>query len=149
MRNVLKVPCLILVSIFSSSASSPPRENISGRVIAYSSPLACLNGNADWSMVIRAQPTKNIQNEFIRVDFTLPCGKSPEWISSKPSVQKFRLVRRKECDAALAGSANEGPKESPVFPSWTYLPGAEHDSLPFGQVLPCYRSLDLPLVPVV
>ena len=149
MRNVLRVPCLILVSIFSSSASSPAHENISGRVVAYAGPLVCLNGNGDWSIVIRVLPTKNIQSEFIRVDFTFPCDKSPEWITSKPSVQKFRLVRRKECDAALGGSASEEPKENPVLPIWKYLPGMEHDSLPFGRVLPCYRALDLPLVPVV
>lgn len=93
--------------------------------------------------------TKNIQSEFIRVDFTLPCGKSLEWMSSKPSVQKFRLIRQKECDSALSGSVDKESQENPILPIWEYPPGAEHERLPFGQVLPCYRSLDLPLIPVV
>ena len=149
MRNVLQVSCLILVSVFSSSASSLPHENISGRVVAYVGPLACLNGNGVWSMVIRVQRTKNILSEFVRVDFSLPCGKSPEWISSKPSVQKFRLIRQKDCDSALSGSVDKESQENPILPIWEYPPGAEHERLPFGQVLPCYRSLDLPLIPVV
>jgi hypothetical protein len=149
MRNILQVPCLILASIFSCSAASPPHETISGRVIAYSSPLACLNGNGDWSMVIRAQRTKDIPWEYIRVNFTLPCGRSPEWVSSKPLVQKFRLLRQKDCDATLAGSVDNGPKEGLALPIWKYPPGAEHDALPFSRVLPCYRSVDLPLIPVV
>jgi len=40
-------------------------------------------------------------------------------------------------------------KEDLVIPIWKYLPGEEGEKLPFGQVVPCYRSVDLPLVPVV
>ena len=100
-------------------------------------------------MVIRVQRTKDVPWEYIRVNFTLPCDKSPEWISSKPLVQKFRLLRQKECDAVLAGSANKEPKESLALPIWKYPPGTEHDALPFGRVFPCYRSEDRPLIPVV
>lgn len=100
-------------------------------------------------MILRAQRTKDITRELLRVDFSLPCDKSPEWISSKPSIQKFRLLRHKDCDSALVGSVDEESRESPVLPIWKYPPGAYHDRLPFGRVLPCYRYLDEPLIPLV
>ena len=148
MRSVVLGLCLTCASTCTWSTPRPRLETILGRVIAYSSFPACLNGNGYWSMIIR-QRSKDIRSEFIRVDFTLPCDKSPEWISSKPSVQKFRLLRQKDCDTTLAGSVDQEHKENPALPIWKYLPGTENDSLPFGRVLPCYRSLDLPLVPVV
>jgi len=55
-------------------------------------------------MVIRVQRFNDAGSEFIRVDFSLPCDKSPEWVSAKPSIQRFRLFRQKDCDAVLVGS---------------------------------------------
>lgn len=148
MRSVLLILYFASATMAAAPAPRPQHETISGRVIAYSTNLACLNGNGYWSMVIRVQRTKGLSSDFIRVDFSLPCGESPEWVSAKPSMQKFRLVRRKDCDAVLKGP-DEGRDQSPAMPTWEYPPGAEHATLPFGQVLPCYRSIDLPLVPVL
>ena len=101
-------------------------------------------------MIIHVQRPKDIRSEFIRVDFTLPCDKSPEWVSTKPLTQKFRLFRQKDCDAVLAEFIKFYRKRrSGAIPMWARPPGAEHDTLPFGQVVPCYRSVDLPLAPVV
>ena len=149
MRSLLLTLCFVCASISTIPAPHIRHETISGRVVAYSTALACLNGNGCWSMVIRVQRPKDIRSEFIRVDFTLPCGKSPEWVSAKPSIQRFRLFRRKDCDAVLAEFMAEEPKKDPSIPIWKYLPGSENNKLPFGQVMPCYRSLDLPLAPVV
>jgi hypothetical protein len=149
MRSVLLILYFTSATIAAAPAPHPQHETISGRVVAYSIPLACLNGNGYWSMVIRAQRTKDLSSDFIRVDFSLPCGKSPEWVSAKPSIQKFRLIRHKDCDAVLEGSIDEEPHQGPAIPIWKYPLGTEHATLPFGQVLPCYRSVDLPLVPVL
>jgi hypothetical protein len=149
MRSVFLSLCIACVSISAASAPLPRHETISGRIAAYSTPLACLNGNGYWSMVIRVQRIKDLPSDFIRVDFSLPCGKSPEWVSAKPSIQRFHLIRHKDCDAVLEGSLDEATKRSPAMPIWKYPPGTEHATLPFGQVLPCYRSVDLPLAPVV
>jgi hypothetical protein len=108
-----------------------------------------MNGNAYWSMIIRVQRPKDNRSEFIRADFSLPCEKSPEWVSAKPSIQKFRLFRQKDCDAVLGEFMDIEPKHDSAIPIWKHPPGAEHESLPFGQVVPCYRSADQPLVPVV
>ena len=120
-----------------------------GRVVAYSGALACLNGNGHWSMIIRVQQPKDKRSKLIRVDFSLPCDKSPEWVSGKPSIQKFRLFRQKDCDAVLGEFMKTEPKQDAAIPIWKHPPGAERETLPFGQVVPCYRSVDLPLVPVV
>jgi hypothetical protein len=47
------------------------------------------------------------------------------------------------------GFMDEETKQNLPVRTWKYPSDAEHDTLPFGQVLPCYRSVDLPLVPVV
>jgi hypothetical protein len=149
MRRVLLILCVICAYISGLPALGQPHETVSGRIVAYSGALTCLNGNGYWSMVIRIQQPQNGHSKFIRVDFSLPCEKSPEWVSTKSTIQKFRLVRQKDCDAVLSGSVDEEPTQNPSMPMWKYTPGTKHEELPFGQVLPCYRSIDLPLVPVV
>jgi hypothetical protein len=149
MRSVLLILCLACGSISASSAPRPQVETVSGRVVAYSGALVCLNGTADWSIVIRVEHPKDARSEFIRVDLSLPCDKSPEWLSTKPPIQKFHLVRQKNCDAPLEGSVDGEPKPDLTIPTWKSTPGAEYVTLPFGQVIPCYRSVDLPLAPVV
>lgn len=150
MRSVLLILFFTSATFAAASAPHPQHETISGRVVAYSAPLTCLNGNGYWSMVIRVQRTKDVSSDFIRVDFSLPCGKSPRWESAKPSIQKFRLVRHKDCDGVLKRFFDAPPKQGLSIPIWEYPPGTEGIAgLPFGQVLPCYRSVDLPLVPAV
>jgi hypothetical protein len=139
MRSVLLVLLLACPSISASPAARPHVETISGRVVAYSGALECLNGNAYWSMVIRVSHPKDPRSEYIRVDFSLPCDKSPEWLSTKLPIQKFHLFRQKDCDAPL----------EETIPAWKNPPGVEQITLPFGQVIPCYRSIELPLTPVV
>jgi hypothetical protein len=149
MRSVLLILCITCAGISGLRALGQHSETVSGRVVAYSGAVACLNGNAYWSMVIRVQQPKKGDSRFIRVDFNLPCEKSPEWVSTKASIQKFHLFRQKNCDAVLSGSVDEGPTQSPAMPMWKYTPGSEYESLPFGQAGPCYRSINLPLAPVV
>jgi len=149
MRSALLILLFTCASTSISSAPNPRHETIVGRVVAYSGSPACLNGNGYWAIVIRAQRPKDIHSEYIRVDFTLPCDKSPEWVSTKPSVQKFRLYRRKDCDAVLEESIDEEHKRDSAVPIWKYTSGADQETLPFGQVVPCYRSVDLPLAPAV
>ena len=149
MRSIPLILCFACVSTPFLSAPRPRPETKLGRIVAYSTSPACLNGNGYWSMLIRVQQPKDIRSEFIRVDFSLPCDKSPEWVSAKPSIQKFRLFRQKDRDAELAEFMETVPKQDTAIPIWKHPPGTEHDSLPFGQVVPCYRSADLPLAPVV
>jgi hypothetical protein len=149
MRRVFLILCIACAYISGLPALSQHVETVSGRVVAYSGALTCLNGNGYWSMVIRVQEPKNSHFKFDRVDFSLPCGKSPEWVSTKPSIQKFHLFRQKNCDAILSGSVDKEPTQNPTMPMWKYTTGAEHEPLPFGQIVPCYRSTDLPPAPVV
>ena len=149
MRSILLILCFTFASSTTSSASNLQHETILGRVVGYSSSPACLNGNAYWSMVIRVQGSNGNRSEFIRVDFSLPCDKSPEWVSGKPSIQKFRLLRQKDCDAVLKEFMDIESKQHSAIPIWRHPLGEELDSLPFDQVIPCYRSIDLPLKPVV
>lgn len=39
-------------------------------------------------------------------------------------------------------------KREIVLPMWQYPEGATHERLPFGEVLPCYYSVDVPLASV-
>jgi hypothetical protein len=154
-------PVLFLVffcaSVSAFSARGAKVESISGRIVAYADPLTCLNGNAYWSMIIHVQDPSDPHSEFIQVSFSLPCSKAPEWLTAKPSSQKFHLIREKDPDSVLqefmecsseSPSSREAQPCSPV-PIWKHVPDTERDRLPFGQRVPCYRSVDLPLTPAI
>jgi hypothetical protein len=108
-----------------------------------------MNGSGYWSMVILVQSPKDIHSKVVRVEFSLPCGKSPESVLAQPPIQKFHLFRQRDCDEVLKGPVDRKPGEDLVVPLWKYLPSNERSALPFGQVLPCYHSAELPVVPVV
>jgi hypothetical protein len=141
MRRVLFILCVTYAYISGLPVLGQHYDPVSGRVVAYSGALTCLNGNGYWSMVIRIQKPENGHPKFIRVDFSLPCEKSPEW-STKPAIQKFHLFRQKDGDAVLARSVDEEPTQNPTMPMWKYTTGTEHEALPFGQAVPCYRSIE-------
>ena len=149
MRRVLITVCFACISISALFAARQRQETILGQAVAYSVFPVCTNGNWYWSMVIHVERPKDIRSTFIRVDFSLPCDKSPEWVSAKPSVQKFHLYRQKDCDGVLQQFMNVEPKQSIDTPNWKHPPGTENESLPFGQIVPCYHSIDLPLRPIL
>lgn len=149
----------VLIST-SLAFSEPPSkvERMAGRIVAYSTGLACLNGNAYWSMLIHVQGhARDIPSQFVEVDFSLPCNKSPEWLTRKPSLERFHLIRDQSADSVLkeftvcAAESSSGHAAEPCshLPMWKLVPGAELEKLPFGQRVSNYRSVDLPLAPVV
>jgi hypothetical protein len=109
-------------------------------------------------LVIHVQDhATDVPSQFVEVRFSLPCNTAPEWITHKPSPQKFRLTRDQGSDAVLKEFMDccaESPsghtsEPCPQIAMWKRVPGAEVDKLPFGQRVPSYRSVDLPLAPVV
>jgi hypothetical protein len=161
MRLLAKVFLLMGILISAGLAFSEPSsriETIAGRIVAFSNGLTCLNGNAYWSILIHVQDrATDVQSHLIEVRFSLPCDRSPEWINRKSSLQKFRLTRDREADSVLkefidcAAESRSGhmPEPCPHAPIWKRVPSAEDEKLPFGQRVPSYRSVDLPLTPVV
>ena len=149
MRNFLLLLCFTCASISAPAAPAPLPLTVTGRVVAYSGALACLNGNGYWSVLIRVEQPKSLNSQLVRVDFSLPCDKYPEWISTNPLVKSFRLIRDKNADALLSGCLQDECKENQSLPIWKRPATGNHDSLPFGQMLPSYRSVDLPMSPVV
>lgn len=156
MARILLLLCAINASAqVGAFASSRRHETVSGRIVAYSTALACINGNGYWAMIIHVLKPKEPGMEFIRVDFSLPCEESPKWISAKPSVQKFRLIRNKESDGILrkfigTEDLTTGKKtgQDLSLPIWRHMPATEKEKLPFGQRLRGYQSVDMPLLPV-
>ena len=148
---------LISASLAFSEPSSKV-ETMAGRIVAYSNGLTCLNGNAYWSMLIHVRDhTTDSPSPFVEVRFSLPCKKSPEWLTRKSSLQKFRLTRTQDADSVLRefidcdakSPSGHAPEPCSPMPMWKRVPTAEHEKLPFGQRVPSYSSVDLPLVPVV
>jgi hypothetical protein len=144
-RKILLFLCCFA---FASAAPKPRSETITGRVVAYSPAPTCFNGNAYWSVAIQVQRSSRAKQEFARVELSLPCGETPEWISAKSRVRKFRLIRNKDCDAVMESSAPFEPGDQ-RFPLWKPVSGAEDAALPFGRFIPCYHSVDFPLAPVM
>jgi hypothetical protein len=141
--------CVVLILCCISALSGAPRthiETISGRVIAYSPPLICTNGNGYWSVVV--QVPRSSQGGFVRVELSLPCDKTLDWISAKPLTRKFRLIRDKDCDRPMESSAPFEPGDQ-RFPLWKPVSGDVDIALPFGRTIPCYHSVDFPLGPVM
>jgi hypothetical protein len=154
--RLLAVALLVLVTLgpanFAICKPSAKLEKITGRIVAYSSDLACLNGNGYWSMLIRVQDRKTATPRFVQVQFSLLCAEHPEWLDHEPSVQKFRLRRQQDADSVLKEFSDCPPdsaNECPHLRMWRPVPGSEAEKLPFGHVVPSYRSADLPLAPVV
>jgi len=131
------------------SSRSPHQRTISGRVMAYSSSPVCLNGNGYWSLVIRVEGPKKLRSQLIRVDFSLPCDRFPGKITTNSAPRKFRLVREKNLDYVLSGQMEGETQQKQSLPIWKRPEGSNHDALPFGQMIPGYRSVDLPLEPVL
>ncbi len=159
-HSMARLLVFLVVSCISISASSAPRtkvESISGRIVAYANPVTCVNGNAYCSMIVHVQDPRDIPSEFIQVPFSLPCGEAPNWITARSSLQKFRLIREKDSDSVLKefmecssdSPSNHAAQPCAPMPIWKRVPHTERDPLPFGQRVPCYRSADLPLTPVV
>jgi hypothetical protein len=149
---VLQVMSLVVVSL-ALARPSPKAEKVTGEVVAYGDNLGCLNGNSYWWMLIQVQnlPTSS-PAKFIRVQFSLPCEQSPDGFNEKSHTQKFRLEREQNADSVLDEfykCVPESTGKCPSLPIWRRVPGAENVTLPFGQIVPSYRSLDLPLVPVL
>lgn len=129
----------------------PKAETIKGRVVAYADGLACLNGNADWSMLIHIQGM-NPTVKFIQVRFSLPCKETPPWLNRQSPVETFHLKREQSADSVLKEFLDCAPKSTeqcPQMPMWKLVPGMQEERLPFGKLVPGYRSLDLSLAPVV
>jgi hypothetical protein len=154
----LLIGILLGVTSFAFSERISKVEAIVGRIVAYSNGLGCLNGNAQWSMLIHIRDrSASVQAHFVEVRFSLPCNETPEWLTQKPSQKKFRLMRDKDADSILKeffDCATESPnghtsEPCPHIPLWKRLPGMEHETLPFGRQVPSYRSVDLPFAPVV
>ena len=135
------------------SEPSPKAETITGQVVAYADGLTCLNGNAYWSMLIHVHDhTTDATTRFVQVRFSLPCKETPQWLNRKSAVQKYRLKREQDADSVLKEfleCAPDSTQRCPQMPMWSLVPGAQEEKLPFGQLVPSYISLDLPLVPVV
>jgi hypothetical protein len=157
-RRLLAAALLLLVILsgtnFAFGEPSPKIEEITGRIVAYSSGLTCLNGNGFWSMLIHVQGSDNIPSpRFIQVQFSLPCAEHPQWLGRKASVQKFRLKRQKDADSVLKEFYDCPPESAGkclhLGRMWVSMPGIEDEKLPFGQLVPSYRSIDLPLAPVM
>jgi hypothetical protein len=142
----------------------PKVEKVTGRILAYSSLPACLNGNVYWAMLIRVQDRRTgLPSEFVQVQFSLPCAQKPDWLDRRPSVQKFRLTRQQDADSVLKEFSDCAPgstdKCAPEFPDkcvkclplriWKPVPGAEEEKFPFGHRVPSYRSVYPPLSPLV
>lgn len=121
---------LFLCSLPNAGAAPRP-QTITGRLIAYSPPLTCMNGNGYWGVVIQTRRSKD-RAEFVRVELSLPCDKTLDWISTESRTRKFRLIRHEGCDAVIESSVPFEPGGE-RFPLWKPVSGAEGVALPFGK----------------
>jgi hypothetical protein len=158
MRRILLILGLVFMCASTASARRPRLgplyKTVSGRIVAYSYSMLnqCLNGNKYLSMIVHIQPTRSIPAQFVQVDFSLPCDKSPDWLSTAQSMQKFRLSPVPDSDEVLEEFmkfTDGGSTRSTDVPLWKRPPGTETETLPFGSIVTHYQSADLSLAPIV
>jgi hypothetical protein len=152
-RSVASALLLIGVLVTSGLGFSESPGNVKtirGRIVAYSNVKWCSDGNAQWDVIIAIQDSpRRSAPEFIRVFFSLPCDQAPEWPRSEASsLQDFRLIRDRKFDGILRefmDCSHEVPPTTCQVPNWKRVPGSEHEELPFGRLLPSYRSVEVPV----
>lgn len=130
------------------TAPRPKAVTLSGQVVAYSGFLLCTNGNSYGSIILKISKHRRNELGFARVELSGPCGSPPLW-DELARLREFRLKRHTPCDARLEQFMNVEPRAAEQFPTWRRFPGAETEALPFGQVLACYHSSDMPIAPVL
>lgn len=155
MQRPLTVIALLGALIGTGTFAHSQNRTISGRVVAYNSPLTCLNGNAYWAMIVRVENAAKKLSEFVRVNFSQPCNVSPTWLDSG-AVRQYRLIREEYRDEILSEFFKCEPEHSEnqsepcaQVAAWKRVRGTEQEQLPYGSTVPSYRAADLPLVPVV
>jgi hypothetical protein len=116
-----------------------------GTVIAFQRAYLCVNGNGNWALLIKLDPRHSDEPEWAIVPFTHPCNSNIDPIPVYSKMQRFRLVRSPFCDETIL---RDSPANELRLP-WTLLASGPAQELPYGQTVPCYHSLDLPLVPAV
>jgi hypothetical protein len=101
---------------------------------------------------VKPQHPKDVHSSFIRVELAIPCDHSTDWITTKSNVRDFSLIRDKECDRKLEqfmDMEDENTHQKTLIPRWKHTDASEDIALPFGQIVPCYRSAQFPPVPVL
>ena len=150
LARILWLTGILVTSGLNFSETQPKAETIRGRIVAYSNVKVCVDGNALWDMIVKIQdPSQKSASEFILVLFSLPCGEAPNWPRDKASsFQVFRLIREGKLDSILRefmDCKHEQPPTNCQVPRWKRVRGVEDEELPFGQRLPSYRSVGVPL----
>ena len=131
---------------------SAQHETILARVVAYEAPLACINGNGYWSMLLQRDRYTGAASAFLRVDFSVPCGKRTDLISAGASYRTYDLIRELSCDAKLNDFVqlkDEQTNHVAELPRWRRPAGTGNTKLPFGEVVPCYRWPKWPPRPAI
>jgi len=164
MKVIRAVVLVVCLAVAGSLAFSAPHHKsaatktthhkiqvVAGHAVAYSGGQACLNESGYWSMIVRLEPDQVIADKFVRIDFSLPCGKNPKWVMAAPAKENFRLHKQVDCKVVLTGAmaTDSKSKALPGMPVWTYTPGTESIALPFGQIVMSYMDEDLPMKPVL
>lgn len=165
------VVLFLCAALMQASAARERARNFKGTVIAFRNDwMGCLNGHEYWSMLIKLQPRHANQPEWVIVPFSHPCSSNIDPFNVYSQMRRFRLVRSPDCDEkplryspsiksneigakwaspTWVSPASDGPQEIPIVANWILPAGGAPQELPYGQSVPCYRSLDLPLVPAV
>lgn len=139
---------MMLVSLFSVSsvkASIAERkiEEISGVVVAYDNvkPSVTCVEVCQSSLLVRLGMANQAESHYIRVDLTFPSyEKFPKEIIKSKGQWKFKLIRMPALDERLTEfiHGEDAFGKEFKYPIWRFVPGAENEKLPFGEVVPTY-----------
>ena len=145
---------LTLNQIFPSTLNSRSykRQTIVGTIVAQESLPLCLYHPCGARLIVRLKGTPNSQPTYVRVvveyfpEPNSPNNGYPMELVKSAGEWKFEADRLKDGDAALERFlriedvvTKQDISEKAAANAWLSLPGAEKESLPFGEVLHCYQ----------
>jgi hypothetical protein len=137
--------------------SSPRVITTKGTILAYGSGLACLNGYGHWYAIILFDHVKKSADQYGRVNFSLPCDKHPDWMSTPARLQTLKLIRTRDDDGELPklllkmddpGTGEPVPEEARGI-GWNCRDGADCSHIPYGTVVRSYTFADTPERPLL
>ena len=144
-RRSIVVALFLCLVLMQASAAHERARTFKGTVIAFQRAYVCLNGNGNWSLLVKLQPRHPDEPDWAIVPFTHPCNSNTDPVRVYSQMHRFRSERSPFCDETIL---RDSPADG-LRINWMLLASDAPQELPYGQSIPCYDRLDLPLEPVV
>jgi len=132
------------ISIHGNANKTGAEQELTGVAVAYDyvkSLIPCHNKECDGSLIVRIEGRDQSQPIYVRIDFRFKPGKPPRKLVEGKREWRFKVIRTSDLDEPIyefIQYEKDRFSEERKSPNWRFIPGAERESLPFGDTLQSY-----------